>query len=239
MPSGAELRILVPVDVSGPEQPDLELDALFAPTHVVLLGYVPVPDQATPARIKAESEAEARARLDAVAAAVEAGGAEVETVLVFTHDREDTIDRVAEEHRCDAVLTTGDAESVESILVPLRGESNLDRIVGVVATLERSGDEQVTVLHALDSDADPTEGEFLVRGAVDRLHEEGIDRERVDWEVASSDDPETTIVDAAAGYDLVVIGETKPTLTQRILGDVPSRVVDAITGPVLVVRNVE
>lgn len=239
MPFSDELRILIPVDVSGTEQPDPGLDPLFAPTHVVLLGYVPVPDQATPAQIKAESEPDAQARLDEVAAALESGGAEVETVLVFTHDRGDTIDRVAEEHACDAVLTTGHAESVDTVLVPLRGESNLDRIVTLVAALERSGDEQVTVFHAIESDADPTQGEFLVRGAADRLHEEGIDRERIDWEVTASDDPETSIVDASAGYDLVVMGETKPTLAQRILGDVPSRVVDAITGPVLVVRNVE
>ncbi|PSO55661.1 MAG: hypothetical protein BRC31_00410, partial [Actinobacteria bacterium QS_5_72_10] len=49
---------------------------------------------------------------------------EVDGVLVFTEDRQDTIDRVADQHGCDAVLLPGEAGTVERILVPLRGDVN-------------------------------------------------------------------------------------------------------------------
>jgi hypothetical protein len=54
----------------------------------------------------------------------------IDDVLVFTHDRQDTIDRVANQYGCD-----------------------------------------------------PSRGEFLVRGAVDRLVQAGIDRDRIVDEV--------------------------------------------------------
>ena len=48
-------------------------------------------------------------------------------------------ERVADEYGCDAVLTGGrpsdGSAAVERVLVPLRGDVNLDRILAVVADL--------------------------------------------------------------------------------------------------------
>jgi len=239
MPFEDESRILVPVDVSAAEHPDSGIVSLLRPTHVVLLGYYPVPDQSAPAMVKSESGAEAEERLATIAAEFEDGGAAVEEVLVFTHDRQDSINRVAEEHECDAVLTAGRAGDIERILVPLRGETNLERIVTLVAALERTGDERVTLFHTVSTDDDSGTGEFLLRGAADRLREEGIDADRIDWELDESGDPEGSIVAAAPAYDLVVLGETEPSLRQRILGEVPGRIVDAIDVPALIVRDLQ
>lgn len=234
MPPIEELRILVPVDVSGEEPPSLSVLDLLGPIDVVLLGYFPVPAQAEPSLIRDEYEAEAEARLDEVAA----GRPDLTEVLVFTHDREATIDRVAAEYDCDAVLTPGEATAIDRVLVPLRGDTNLERIVSVTAGLLSACDATATLFHSASADADPSYGEFLLRGATDRLADYGIDEVRIDRELGDGGDPQDDIVAVAAEYDIVVFGESEPTLRERILGDVLSRIVDDVDRPTLVVRDV-
>ena len=230
-----DLKILVPVDLSEAEPPDLRVIDRLGAVEVVLLGYFPVPDQAEPALIREEYGSEAADRLDAVAA----DHGNPAEVLVFTHDREATIDRVADEYGCNAVLTGGDSATVDRVLVPIRGDINLDRILAVVADLLLAGEETATLFHSVAEDADPSGGELLLMGAVDRLVEHGVDRDRIDWRVSESGDPRNDIVDLGAEYDLVVLGETEPSLRERIIGDVLSGIVDALASPALIVRDVE
>ncbi|WP_277553542.1 universal stress protein [Halobaculum limi] len=229
------LTILVPFDVSETEPPALDVLDALGDVEVVLLGYFPVPDQAEPALIRDQYGPEAADRLDAVAA----DHGTPDHVLVFTHDREASIDRVAEEYDCDAVLTAGRSTTVERVLVPLRGDVNLDRILGAVAGLLLAGDEAVTLFHAVAADTDPSQGELLLAGAVDRLVEYGVDRGRIDSRVTEDSDAQTGIVDLAAAYDLVVLGETEPSLRERVIGDRLSAIIDALDVPALVVRDVE
>jgi hypothetical protein len=230
-----DLTILVPVDVSADDPPALDVVDHLGDVEVVLLGYFLVPDQAEPALLRDQHGPEAAARLDAVAA--DHGGPD--EVLVFTHDREATIDRVADEYGCDAVLTGGDTADVERVLVPLRGDVNLDRILAVVADLLLAGEETATLFHAVAADADASEGELLLMGAVDRLVEYGVDRDRLDWRLSESDDPSGDIVALGVEYDLVVLGETEPSLVDRIIGGFLSGLVDALETPALIVRDVE
>ena len=235
MPPVEELTVLVPLDVSTPESPPLESIDLLGPSRVILLGYFPVPRQAEPALIKDEYEAEAEARLVDIAE----GRPGLTELLVFTHDREATIDRVAAEYGCDAILTTGDVTEINRILVPLRGDANLERIVSVVAGLLDVTDATATLFHAVGEGTDPTSGEFLLRGAVDRLVDYGVDESRVDWQLSEGGDPQAEIVELGRDYDLVVLGETEPSLRDRIIGDVLSRIVEESPRPTLIVRNVE
>jgi nucleotide-binding universal stress UspA family protein len=239
MVSVGNLTVLVPVDVSTAEPPALKVIDHLGDVRVVLLGYFPVPDQAEPAMVRDQHGAEAVARLDAVAA--DHGG--LAETLVFTHDREATIDRIADEYDCDAVLTGGTADDpptdVERVLVPLRGDVNLDRILAVVGDLLLAGEETATLFHAVAPDADPTEGELLLDGAVDRLVEYGVDRDRLDWRLSEGEDPSGDIVALGAEYDLVVLGETEPSLVDRIIGGLLGDIVDALEPPALIVRDVE
>ncbi|MFC7098847.1 hypothetical protein [Halobaculum marinum] len=230
-----ELTILVPFDVSEPAPPELDVLEELGAVEVVLLGYFPVPDQAEPALVRDQHGSEAAGQLAALA---DQYGA-VDDVLVFTHDREATIDRIADEYDSSTVLTTGRSAGTGRVLVPLRGDVNLDRILGVVADLLLAGDETVTLFHSVGEDTDPSQGELLLMGAVDRLAEYGVDRDRVDWQVSQDSDPVADIVDLGATYDLVVLGETEPSLRERIIGDRLSTIVDALDVPALIVRNVE
>ena len=234
MPPVGDLTILLPVDVSADDPPALDVLDVLRPFEVVLLGYFPVPDQAEPALIKHEYEDDAAALLDALAA----DRPDVTDVLVFTHDRRATVDRVADEYDCDAILTTGDTDHIDRILVPIRGDANVERIVSVVAGLLEGSDATATVFHATTDDVDHGGGEFLLRGTIDRLTDYGIAPDRVDWELVTDGDPAEAIVATATPYDLVVLGETEPSLRERIIGDLLSTIIDDVEPPTLIARDV-
>lgn len=239
MPLAGDSTILVPVDVSGTEPPASVILDLLEPVNVVVLGYYPVPQQTAPAHLRDEHGSEAAARLETVVAEFASGDHEVGETLVFTKDRRETIDRVADQHGCDAVLVPGEADTVERILVPLRGDANLERIVSLVGDLGRTSEASITLFHSVTAGTDPTEGEFILRGAADRLAEEGIDRDRIDWILSEGGAPEREITATAAEYDLLILGETEPSLRERIIGAVLTPILDEIEIPAIIVRDLE
>jgi len=76
------------------------------------------------------------------------------------------------------------------------------------------------------------------RGAADRLSDASIDPDRIEWTLVDSGSPRDAIVEAAADHDLVVLGETEPTLRERILGTVLTPIIADIEQPAIIVRHV-
>jgi nucleotide-binding universal stress UspA family protein len=240
MPLTGDSTILVPVDVSVAEPPDRVLFDLLAPVDLVVLGYYPVPKQTAPAHLKADHEPEAAERLATVVSGLARRDNDVADVLVFTKDRRDTIDRIADQYDCDAVVVPGEATgTIDRILVPLRGDVNIERIVSLVGALLRAGDATITLFHSVPEGVDPSHGEFVLRGAADRLSEDGIDRDRIDWTLSEGGPAKRSIVDLAADYDLVILGETEPSLRDRIFGAVLRPILDGIETPAIVVRDIQ
>ncbi len=240
MPLTGDSTILVPVDVSVAEPPDQVIFDLLASVDLVVLGYYPVPKQTAPAHLKEDHEDEAAERLANVVRSVAAGrDHDVADVLVFTKDRRDTIDRIAEQYDCDAVVVPGVADAIDRILVPLRSDVNIERIVSLVGDLLRAGDAAVTLFHSVPEGTDPSHGEFVLRGAADRLSEDGIDRDRIDWTLSEGGSAKRAIVDLAPDYDLVVLGETEPSLRDRIFGGVLTPILDGIERPAIIVRDIQ
>lgn len=239
MPLTGDSTILVPVDVSVTEPPDQVILELLKPVNIVVLGYYPVPKQTAPAHLKEDHEAEAAERLGNIVSRFSRAEHDVEDVLVFTKDRRDTIDRIADQHDCDAVFVPGETDTIERILVPLRGDVNLERIISLVGDLVRASDAAVTLFHSVPEGDDPSRGEFVLRGAANRLSEEGVERDRIDWKLSEGSSPKRGIIDLVADYDLVVLGETEPSLRDRILGAVLTPILDEIEKPAIIVRDIE
>ena len=231
--------ILVPVDASEPTEPSRALVELLQPHQLVVLGYYPVADQTATEQAREQFGEAASDAVDTIAAQFAEHGARVESVVVFTHDRDQTIDNIADEFEVDAILTSGDVgDTLDRILIPLRGDSNLDRILGFVGVLLRESDATATVYHVADADEDESRGELLVRGAADRLGEDGaIDANRIDWRNERRSSTTTAITEAAEEHDLLIVGESEPSLTERILGDVTDQVIEASSEPLLIVRD--
>ncbi|MFB6227391.1 MAG: universal stress protein [Halobacteriales archaeon] len=237
MSLGSDSTILISVDVSTDSQPIQSLVDLFQSVDVILIGYYPSQGEVAPARVRQERKSEATSTLEEIADVFRTSGVNVTETLVFAYYRQDSIDYAAKKYGCDAVLTLGEAESIERILTPIRGDTNLERIVGLLESIMRESDTSVTFFHSVMEDTNPSHGEFLVRGAADRLTQAGIDRDRVDWRLSNDESPEGEIIQLGEEHDLLVLGETKPSLRHRILGSVPTRIVDEVDTPAFVVRD--
>jgi nucleotide-binding universal stress UspA family protein len=231
-------RVLVPFELPDADPLPSVLTETLTEMETVVLGHYGLPEQTPPSVARDQFEAEAAAELDALARPLADAGIPMTTRLVFGKAREKTIDRVAIEEDCDVVLTPGHADAVETVFVPLRGETNFDRLLSFVAELLTATDATATLFHAGD-DSDRLPGEQILADAADYLADAGIDPDRVDQHLAEGGDVGRSIVDLGEAYDLIVLGETEPSLVDRIFGSVPAQVTADTDDPAFVVRNVE
>lgn len=231
--------ILIPVAILEGETVPEALVRLVAPLSVIVLGYHALPEQTAPGQARMQFEDEADAALTELAAAFADAGADVETRLVFTNDVEQTVNRVAEELDCDAVLVPGTLRGtdIESILLPKRGPIEVERIVSMLSRLVRGTRMTVTLFHAADDQGAAEDGRLMLRGAADLMEGAGVDPDRIATRVVVTDAPIAAVAEAAAEHDLVVVGESEPTLASIVFGDVHDRVAAAAERPVIVVRR--
>ena len=95
----------------------------------------------------------------------------------------------------------------------------------------------MTVLNVAESEDEAAKGELIVRGACDRLEEDGLDAGRTDWRQERASKISSAIIDIAEEFDLMVVGETEPSLRERIIGGITRDLIDQSPTPVLVIRN--
>ena len=230
--------ILVDVELPDPEPLSPTLIEVLSPLRVVLLGWFAVPEQTSPAQARDQFGDEAQDTLDAIAQRFEEAGAEGTTRLVFTGDELDTISRISVEEDCDAVLIPGAMDALRRVLVPLRGLENARRIAPFVADLCRDATATVTLLHVVeDEETKASSRETVLTPAADRMRDRGLDTSLLELDAVAAADPADAIVDRAEAYDLVVLGETEPSVREILFGTVPERIVTTTDVPVIVVRH--
>jgi nucleotide-binding universal stress UspA family protein len=230
--------VLVPFELPDADPVPPVLVGTLTTMEVVALGHYGLPEQTPPSVARDQFEDDARAELEALVRPFEETGIPVRTRLVFGKAREKTIDRVAVEEGCDVVLTPGQAEAIATVFVPLRGEENFDRIISFVGELLSATDASVTLFHTSEA-SDRLPGEEILTDAADRLVEMGIAPDRISRQLSEDDDVGRSIVDLGAEFDILVLGETEPSLRDRIFGTVPAQVTADTEDPAFVVRNIE
>lgn len=237
--------ILVPVRVLEGDQLETGIETLLANANVVLLGYHEIPEQTATGQARMQYEDQAMARLTELADRFEDAGATVDTRLVFTHDRDQTLDRIAEETGSLATLLANPAAAMDDVVVFLRGDLALDRIVDVTGGLLTDAEIGVTLFHVVGTDGeDEPDGseqaatELLAR-AREALIERGVDPDHVRTEIRTADSPREAMGDAAAEYDAVIMGESDPSLVTLIFGESAEQVADRFLRPVIVVRRAD
>lgn len=231
-------RVLVPFELPDADPVPQVLIETLGRMEVVVLGHYGLPEQ-TPASVARDQfEADARAELDDLARPFEDAGAAVTARLVFGKARAKTIDRVALEEDCDIILTPGRADAIDRLLVPLRGEKNFDRILSFVQELLAATGASVTLFHTSE-ESDRLPGEEILADATDWLIQAGVDADRIDQQLSGPGDPEPSIVNLEDRFDLLVLGETEPSLRNRIFGTIPAQVTTDTDDPVFVVRDIE
>jgi nucleotide-binding universal stress UspA family protein len=229
--------VLVPVEVLEGETVAAAVAELLATVPVVVLGYHVPPEQTAPGQARLQFEARAQSTLDDLAATFADAGGDADTRLVFTHDAEETIDRVAAETGCNAVLLLNPAPAVERLLVPVGGGVNVPRIAAFVATLIGDRDIAVTLLHVAPDEEAGAVADDLLAAARTHLRDGGVPDAAIETVTAVSAAPIETIATTAADYDAIVMGESQPSLRSFLFGDPSDRVAAYSLGPVLVVRR--
>ncbi|MFC7018818.1 MULTISPECIES: universal stress protein [Haloarcula] len=229
--------ILVPIRVLEGESVPEGVPELLANAHVVLLGYHVIPEQTAPGQAQMQFEERAKNRLDEYETIFEEAGATVERRLVFTHDGQKTIDRMTTEHDCLAVLVPNATGPVEDVLVAVRGAVGIDRLARVVAGLFAETDASVTLYHVAEPDETDEDVGTLLDGMVNRLEGLDMDASRIETRVEREQAALDAIVDVADAFDVVVMGETDPSLATFVFGMPADQVADRFLGPVLVVQR--
>jgi len=224
--------ILVPVQVlEGQSVPEGVADMLGA-AHVVLLGYHVIPEQTAPGQAQLQFEERATERLDEYSAIFEDAGATVDTRLVFTHNDQQTIDRMIDEHDCEAVLVPNATGPIEDVLVPVRGTVGADRLAHVVAGV--FGESSVLLYHVADGAED---SEAILDSVRERLVEQGMDASAIRTLVEHDRPPLEAILERSDDFDAVVMGESDPSLVTFVFGMPTEQVAERFLGPVLVVQR--
>ncbi|MEZ3165344.1 universal stress protein [Halorubrum sp. RMP-47] len=229
--------VLVPLAVLEGESLPPGTPELLANARVVLLGYHVIPDQTATEQAREQFGDKAMSKLDEFAARLTAAGADVETRLVFTHDRETTVDRLSYEYDCLAVLVPNSTDRVESVLVALRGTVGASRNARLVAGLFAEAGVAVTLYHALDEGESRGDGEAFLKGVKSDLAERGVELDRIETVVETGDIPIDDIASRAESHDAVVMGETDPSVTTFVFGMPSEQLAERFLGPVLVVQR--
>lgn len=237
MSEGERPRVLVPVKVlEEVREPDATTQMVSA-VDVVLLGYHKVPEQTPPGQMEMEYGDEATEHLEALADTYRETGATVTEHLVFTPDPAQTFARISNEEECNAILLPRPSETMERLLVPIRGETNLPRLMHVTARLLEGNQMEVTFLHVTDDEADVDAGELLLRGAREQLAEHGVDPDRVTLNVGAAENSLDAVIQAAQSFDGLVLGESDPSLRDIVIGEAHERIAEGYPGPILIVRR--
>ncbi|EMA35458.1 universal stress protein [Halobiforma nitratireducens] len=226
-------RILVPLAILEGESVSAGLADLLKPMDVTVLGYHVLPEQTPPDQARLQYEDRATAALEDLATEFGAADGTADYRLVFTHNRKQTFDRVADATGADVYAIPGATGPVDRLLVALTGDVAVDRIRSFVTDLIGDRDISVTLFLATD---DERAGEQLLEATAVTLFDEGL---HVRTELAVDEPPLEALVNAAADHDAIVMGERAPSLRTLVFGEEAERVAAGSVGPVLVVRRLE
>ena len=228
--------VLVPIKVLEGQGLPETLTTFLAPADVVVLGYHVLPEQTPAEQASLQFEERAQAAVENAAHAFREAGGEAETRVAFTHDRDQTVERVATEVGATAVLLPNPVGEVDDLLVAVRGAVDADRLADVLATLIGAGTQRVTVL-GVTADGGEFDAEAAVADVRERLRTRGVSADRITTETAAVERPVADIVARSAEFDAVVMGESEETLWSLLVGEETERVAEGAIAPVLVVRR--
>jgi nucleotide-binding universal stress UspA family protein len=234
-----DARVLVTVDLSQPGWDNLEPVDLLSSVDVVLLGLYQITDQVSPEQARDSFEDEAQERLARLVDRFRHAGVLVDSKLVFSVDFAETIDQVADEENCNAILTWNEKKSFERVGVFLHYQKDWDNIMDSVAALMFDEDREVELVTFYESDNEERDFDKLktiLDVERDYLVDRGLDPEQVSIRIEVTEDPEESVLETADEYDAVVMGETEPSMASKIFGTFHEKVQNNSRGPLLIVR---
>ncbi|MDZ7850349.1 MAG: universal stress protein [Halodesulfurarchaeum sp.] len=229
--------VLVPRQVLEGESIPEGIPELLSGVHVLLLGYHVLPEQTATEQGREQFGEKATKRLAEFETMLEAKGATVETRLVFTHEAQQTINRVIVEEDCFAVLIPKATPPVERVLVAVRGTVGLDRLVAVLGGLFADSETDLSLYHVREGQETSEQTEAMFDEFESALVAAGITSEQLDTTVGTGTQLIELLAEAAEDHELVVMGETDPSIATYVFGLPQDQLAAQFLGPVLVVQR--
>ncbi|MDY6817489.1 MAG: universal stress protein [Halobacteriales archaeon] len=227
--------ILLPVRVMEGQTVAAPLVEFLAPAEIVILGYHVLPEQTPVEQASMQFEDRAQEAVADIAETFRAAGRDPDTRIVFTHNRDQTVNRVATEVGATAILLPNPTGPIETVLVPLRGAIDTNRLADLVATLVGAEQGEVT-LWGLSPEDSPFDPDQAVTQAADRLRNRGLSDAQITTDTAAGGTVRD-IIDRSDDYDIVVMGAGGTSLLSLLFGEDSERVAEGAVAPVLVVRG--
>lgn len=194
---------------------------------VFLLGYHELPEQTPLDQARMEFEDKMKKHLDSIKKVLEENGADVETKMVFTHDEEETVERVSGEEEVDAILIANPSMEIKDVLVILTDKKELSEITVLLEVFSNKKEINITTAFVGKRD----EGEDPIKQLNRFLKEREFDLENVGlnfWD-------ENELFEKVNDYDLIVMGEVEKKFKQILFDkELPEKVADTSLGPVLI-----
>lgn len=229
-------RILVYVDCSESiEYEDIPLE-IFSPADVVLLGIHPVSDQATPEQTRDNFGEEAEQILEETKSRFSLSNVKARTVLKFTSDPTETMNKVAREKECDAILTPGEFETLDQILVPVKGTEHTPSMTRFISNLFRNSSRNLTLMGFITEEDDESDHHSHLERFRHDLVEQGVDEQKIDLRTEVVDDVEEALIEKINQYDLAILGQSEPEPKDVIFGSVHETVLDNTVVPLVTVH---
>lgn len=227
-------RVLVPVDIVDGETVPEPLLEPFLSVPLVVLGYHEIPDQTPPAQARRTYEDDVEAELASIAATVEGAGGTVETVQVYTRSRRRALERLAVRLDCDAILLVRPVAVVRNVLVAVGRDGHHETLVNLLTAVFADTTVDLSLLHvATDGE---TQGRWVIEGLASELDNAGLSAAQLEVLVEQGR-PTRVIRESTEDYDMLVIGESRPSLKRLILQDRARRISRGLSRPTLVVRS--
>ena len=228
--------VLVPLAVLKGETLSEPTAELLSSVDVVLVGYHELPDQTATEQARDQYGSRLSRRLDEYASLF-GDPDSLRTRTAFTHNPQQTIERIAVEEQTTAILLANPAPAIRRVLVALRGPVNLAQLTSTTADIVAETDCEICLYHAAHPKTDSDAGHQLLSTATTKLEAAGVEPSRITTQLDVTRSPLRAITTAADDAEFVIIGERKPSLVDHIFGDVADRLAAATAGPVLVVRK--
>lgn len=231
-----ETRVLVPLALPEPEPISPWLQSFLDRVRVHVLGCYVVPDQTSPEQARDEFGDEASEQLDAIADEFREFSADVDSSLVFTRDMVQSIDRVASDLDVDAIVEPREVAPIRSLLAVVTRAIDYERFVKTVSALATDEIDRLNIVQVGAKGEDPQEQDLMLDGLRARLTDRGVGDEVIETDSMTTSDPTGEILSMAENFDIVIIAEREPTLTERLAGTIAQGVYQNCDIPVILVR---
>jgi nucleotide-binding universal stress UspA family protein len=234
--------LLIPVTFPDPDihpLTDVYIDALDG-FDILLLGYWEHTEDTTSAEARSAHETDAKAVLYEIAARFSHAGAATDIKLHFGPggaEKQALQERVIAETNPDGVLLADHLGSLNNILVPLRDERHIEKIVEFVSEFDTDNIFVVELYHAAQEEGAVESAETMLRRVEDRLLSRGFSESDLEVTVDVVENAEVGIGTKARSHNIVIMGETEQSNAgDHVFSSISDYLTDQTETPVLIVR---